>query len=250
MRFDYLTNDTEKTLAPFFSPKMLSVSLNCVWFLSLLLMVFWPKEDLFNFIEQHNIPMSFLVIFAAALLINSYVNFRCGRGEMFLNDFLSRMTRKEVITFEEEHDFFSYGMVEFVLHTLFLLVLVLPMLIISASISGISPQVLAKALSILFTSSLLCRMFGFLMYLIYGKWSLMGYLAARGFFIFFIFATGAFAAFANPILLIQALYKGNETLSLSSINAYSLYMMTVMAAILLLALAIGAMVRRKMHKET
>ena len=86
--------------------------------------------------------------------MNSYVNLRCGRGEMFQESLLYKLENREIITLEEENDFFSYGLVGFLLHTIFLLLLLLPMLFISAGLSGISLQVLAKALSILFTQSL------------------------------------------------------------------------------------------------
>ena len=249
MRFDYLTNDAERSLAPFFSPRILSITFNCIWILGLLLMLLWPHKDLFNFIEEQKIPLNFLGIFGATLLINSYVNLRFGRGEMSPDDFFIGMARKKVVTFEEEYDFFSNGLVEFLLHTLFLLVLLLPMLILSANISRVTLQIFVKAFSILFTSSVLCRMFGFLMYLLCGKRSLVGYLLARIFFISFIFATGFFATFVNPILLIHSFHRGEEMLSRFSMSAYSLYMIIVMSAILLLTLANQAMVRRNMHKE-
>lgn len=249
MRFDYLTNDTERSLAPFFSPRMLGITFNCVLILGLLLMLLWPKTDPFNFIEEHRIPLIFPVIFVAALLMNSYVNLRCGRGEMSPEEFLTRLERKNVITFEEEYEFLSYGLVQFLLHTLFLLLLMLPLLIVSATISGISLPVFSKALSVLFTTSLLCRMYGFLMYLRYGRWSRVGYLLARIFFILFIFVTGFFAGFANPILLIYSLHRGEEILTRFPLSAHSLYMIIVTAAILLVILSNHAMLRRNIYKE-
>ena len=249
MRFDYLTNDTERSLAPFFSPRMLDITFACIWILGLLLMILWPFKAPSHFIEEYRIPLIFPAIFVAALLINSYVNLLCGRGEMSRGDFLARYERKEVITLEEEHDFFSYGLVESLLHSLFLLLLMLPLLIVSATISGISLPVFAKVLSILFTASLLCRMFGFLIYLLYGRWSKVGYLLTRMFFIFSIFLTVFFAGFANPILFIYSIHRGVEIPSGFPMSAYSLYIIIVACAILLLMLANQAMVRRNMHKE-
>lgn len=249
MRFDYLYTPTEKSLAPFFSPRMLSITFNCVWILCVLLMVFWPKMGLFNFIEENEVPLVFLRTFVAALLVNSYVNLRCGRGEMYPEDIRYKLENKEVITFEEENDFFSYGLVEALLHTTFLLLLLLPILIVSASLSGISLQVFAKALSILFTSSLLCRLFGFLIIPCYRKWSWVGYFSIRLFFIFFMFVTGVFAPFANPILLVNSFHTGEEILPRSPVSTYAVYMIVVTAAILLLTLVNQAIVRRNMHGE-
>ena len=249
MRFDYFTNDTERSLAPFFSPRMLDITFACIWILGLLLMILWPLKSPSHFIEEYRVPLLFPGIFVAALIINSYVNLRCGRGEMSRDDFIARLERKKVITLEEEHEYFSYGLVESLLHTLFLLLLTLPLLIVSATISGISLPVFAKALSILFITSLLCRLFGFLMYLFYGRWSKLGYLWTRMFFIFSIFSTGFFAGSLNPILLIYSLHRGGEIPSGFPMSAYSLYIMIVACGIILLTLANQAIVRRTMHKE-
>lgn len=250
MRFDYLTNDGEKSLAPFFSPMMLSITFNCVWILGFVLTVFWPLKELFNFIQGHEIPLSFLGTFVGALLIYSYVNLRCGRGEIFPKNIFSRMVREGITTFEEENDFLSYGLVQSILHTIFFILLVFPLLIFSAAISGITFQEFLKALSILFTASLLCRLFSFLIYLLFGRWSLVGLLSTRIFFIFFFFATWFLASFINPILLIYSLYKGEEIVTGSPINAFPLYMMIVTSSILLLTLANQVLVRRNMHKES
>ena len=39
MKFDYLSDDSQKSLAPFFSGKMLSIIFNSVWILALILNV-------------------------------------------------------------------------------------------------------------------------------------------------------------------------------------------------------------------
>ncbi|MBW2060908.1 MAG: hypothetical protein JRI95_05015 [Deltaproteobacteria bacterium] len=249
MKFDYLTNDTEKSLAPFFSPLMLSVSFNSIWILGLILLIFWPTKDLFTYFQGHKIPLNFLGVFVAALLINSYLGLRCGRGEMFAKDYFSRLGYEGVITLEEEHNFFSYGLAAFILHSIFLLLIVLPLLIVSAAVSGISMSVFFKVLTVLFTASLLCRLFAFLMYLVFGKWSFLGYLLSRGFLIFFLFVTAVFASFINPVFLIYAFYQGQELLPRSSINAYGYYMMIVTCVILLLTLANQVMIRHNKAKR-
>ena len=256
MKFDYLTDNSEKSLAPFFSAKMLVVTFNSIWILGLILIIFWPRRTLFLFVMGHRIPLSFFVVFAVALLVNSYVNLRCGRGEIFQHRLSSRLAMENIVTFEEMRDFFSYGFVAFLLHTLFLLLFLLPLLIVSAAISAVTPVVLIKALSIIFTVSLCCRMFGFLVFLLWGRWRFVGYLTTRTFYIFFIFATGAFAGYVNPALLLHAFYGGQALFAPLSANAYFIYMIVVTFAILLLAMVNQRMVRRKVtvgplgHKGT
>ena len=249
MRFDYLTDDTEKSLVPFFAPTMLSITFNCVLIFGLLLLVFWPYKELFDFIRGHRIPLTFLGVFAGTLLISSYVNLACGRGEIFPRDLFSRMIREGVITLEEKYNFLSYGLVQSILHNIFFIFLAFPLLMLSATISGISLQVFAQALSILFTAPLLCRLVSFLIYLLFGRRSLVGFILAKLFFVFFFFATGAFAAFANPILLIYAFHSGEEILTGFQINSYSLYIMLVTSAILILTLINNAIIRHNIPKE-
>lgn len=249
MRFDYLTSDSEKSLSPFFSPMMVSITFNCVWIIGVLLLALWPQKELFHYLHGHKIPLIFLVTFVGTLMINSYVNLRCGRGEIFPKNIFSKMVREGVTTLEEEHEFLSYGFVQSILHVAFFILLAFPLLIFSANISGISLTVFSKTLSIMFTASLLCRLFSFLVYLVFGRWSLTGYLSARIFYIFFLFATGAFAAFVNPILLIYALYRGEEIPTGSSMNAYSYYMMIVTAAILIVILVNHAIIKRNILQE-
>jgi hypothetical protein len=249
MRFDYLTDDSERSLTPFFSPKMLSITFNCVWIIGSLLLVFWPHKELFNFIRGHRVPLTFLGVFVGMLLISAYVNLGCGRGEIFPKNLFSRMIREGIITLEEKYDYLSYGLVQSILHNIFFILLAFPLLMLAATVSGISLQVFAQALSILFTAPILCRLLSFLIYLVFGRWGLVGFLSTRLFFVFFFFATGAFAAFANPILHIYAFYSGEEILTGFQINAYSLYLMLVTSAILILALINNAIIRHNILKE-
>ena len=144
--------------------------------------------------------------------------------------------RQGTKTYEETHDFFSHGLPASLLHLLFLILLLLPLFIVSGAFSEIALQVLLKTLSILITASLLCRMLAFMLCLIFGRWSPIGYILSRGFFIFFIFATLAFAPFANPLLIVYGLFMDKEIPSLTRISAFSLYMILVPAAIILIIL--------------
>ncbi|MFC1820972.1 hypothetical protein ACFLZG_07825, partial [Thermodesulfobacteriota bacterium] len=101
---------------------------------------------------------------------NSYINLRCGRGEISRRNIYPWSDRKKIITFEQERFFISYGLLGFSLHTVFLLFPLIPVLLVSASISGIPIQGFTRAFSVLFTTSLLCRMFGFMIHLSFGKW--------------------------------------------------------------------------------
>ena len=87
--------------------------------------------------------------------------------------------RTDLATFEMKIDFLRYGLIEFVWHTLILLLPFLPLLIVAASVSAVSFTIFIAAMSILYAVSLLCRMFGFVVYLFWGRMSTLGYIVAR-----------------------------------------------------------------------
>jgi len=244
MKFDYLGDNFERSLAPFFSPRMLSVTFRSILILGVLLLVFWPRKEFFLYIEGHELPMIFFHVFVAALLISSYVNLRCGRGEIYTERFFYKLENREAVTFEQERDFISYGLAGALLHIIFLLIFLIPILIVPAGMSGVSLQIFILALSIIFVSSLLCRLFGFLVVPFYGRWRWFGYYGTRFFFILFMFGTIYFAPFLNPIITIRHVYLGEESFSGSPVTPYAVFMFAVIVMILLLILANQVIVRR------
>lgn len=243
MKYYYLTDDSEKSLAPFFSKTTLDASFIGVVVISLLLIICWPHQPLSGFIVANEIPLVFFIIFAATLIVNSYLNLCCGCGEMVRRGYFIIKYHTDISTFEEENDFFKYGLIEFLLHSLILLMLFLPHLILAASISAVSFILFFKALSILYTASLLCRMFGFIVYLFWGRTSILGYFVARSFMIVFIFGTFFFAPFLNPL---QSLYLLTESADGVS-SPLASYMMTVTFVILLFIGANHFLVKRRLR---
>ena len=245
MKYYYLTDDSEKSLAPFFSKTVLSASFTGVVIISILLIICWPRQPLSGFIVENEAPLVFFMTFAATLIVNSYINLCCGCGEMIRKGYHIIKYRTDLSTFEKENDFFKYGLIEFLLHSLILLLLFLPHLILAASISAVTFILFLKAVSILYTASLLCRMFGFMVYLFGGRTSIIGYFAARTFIIVFIFGTLFFAPFLNPL---RSLYRLNESTSGFGLP-FVFYMVTMIFAILLLIGGNHFLVRRHMRKK-
>ena len=245
MKYYYLTDDSEKSLAPFFSKTVLSASFTGVVVVSILLLIFWPRQPLSGFIVENKAPLAFFWVFAATLIVTSYINLCCGSGEMIRRGYYIIKYRTDLSTFEKENDFFKYGLIEFLLHSLILSLLFLPHLILAASISAVSFTIFLKAVSILYTASLLCRMFGFILYLFWGRASTIGYFVARTFMIVFIFGTFFFAPFLNPL---RFLYLLNESTSVTGLS-FAFYLLPVIFAILLLIGANHFLVRRHLREK-
>ena len=245
MKYYYLTDDSEKSLASFFSQTVLSASFTGVVIISILLIICGPRQPLSGFIVENKVPLVFFLIFAATLIVNCYINLSCGCGEMFRKDIYVRKYRTDLATYEKENDFLTYALIEFLLHSFILLLLFLPHLILAASISAVSVIPFLRAMSILYTASLLCRMFGFLVYLLWGRTSTLSYLVARMFMIFFIFGTFFFAPLLNPL---HFLYLLNQSTS-STGYPFVLYMITVIFTILLFIVTNHFLVRRHLREK-
>lgn len=257
MNFTYLTDESEKSLAPFFAPVTLSALWKGVLIVAGLFLIFNPWEDVRKFFTQQKVPLLFFELFTATLIINAYINLRCGRGEMVERRYLHPDRFKhEIATFEKEQNFFLYGLIEFVLHTLFLICPFLPFLIVAASFSGVSLTTFAKACSVVFTASLLCRIMGFLIYLFRGRISAFGHVLARLFLSIFLFVTILATPSINPILILYDLNSGShrittalQDMGLVGRHAYGTYLLTMLAAMLFLVIITQLLVRHAIKKE-
>ena len=245
MKYYYLTDDSERSLAPFFSIPVLSACFIGVVIISISLIICWPRQPLFEFVGENKIPMVFFIIFAATLIVTSYINLCCGCGELIRRGFYITKYPTDITTFEKESDFFTYGLIGFLLHSQMMLLLFLPLLILAASISAVPLIPFLQAVSILYFAALLCRMFGFMVYLIWGRASTVGYFVARTFMIFFIFGTFFWVPFLNPLQILYLLNKSTGDIGL----LFALYMMTVIFAILLLIGTNHFLIRRHLREK-
>ena len=244
MKFYYLTDDSEKSLAPFFSKMVLAASFLSVVMIVGLMFVFWPRRTLSSFMIAEAIPYTFFLIFGATLIVYSYVNLCCGCGDMIQRGYHIIKYPTDKSTFEKEIGFYHYGLIEFLLHTLVLLLPFVPLLIVPAAISAVSLITFIKAVSILFTAALICRMFGFMVYLFWGRLSTLGYFVARAIMILFIFGTIFWAPFINPLRL---LYLLNQRPNGTGV-AFVYYMVIALLAILGLSITNHILVRRNIKK--
>jgi hypothetical protein len=121
----------------------------------------------------------------------------------------------------------------------------LPLLVLAASISVASFITFLKAVCILYTASLLFRLFGFMVYLFWGRLSSLGYFTARLFMVVFVFGTLLFLPPINPL---QVLYDLNERPDAIAWT-FVMYMAFVIFAILLLIAVNHKLVGRHINQE-
>jgi hypothetical protein len=240
MKYYFLTDDSEKSLAPFFTKTVLSASFLSVVIIVATMFVFWPRQPLSSFIVAEKIPHTFFLIFAAILIVYCYVNLCCGCGDMIHRRYPIMKYPTDKSTYEKQIGFYQYGLIEFLLHTLILLLPFVPLLTLPAAISAASLIAFLKAVCILYTASLICRLMGFMVYLFWGRLSTLGYFVARAMMIVFILGTIFFAPFVNPL---RQLYLLNQPPK-SDGFAFVSYMVIVLLAILCLVVTNHILVRR------
>ncbi len=245
MRLYYLTDESEKSLAPFFSERVLAAVMFGVGVVGVFLIVFWPRRPLSDAIAAHQGPTVFFLTAAATLILHSYVNLCCGAGDMVRKGYHIIHYQTDKPTYEKEIDFYRYGLVEFLWHALILLLPFLPLLSLAAFISSGALLTFIMAVCVLYTASLLCRLSGFFVYLIRGRASTLGYFAARSMMIFFVFITLIFAPAVNPLHVLYLLHQDAAGIG----GSFAVYLAAVMSAVLVLIRVNGALVRRHINKE-
>jgi len=245
MKLYFLTDESEKSLAPFFSQQVLSAGLVGAVIVGGFLLIFWPRQPLSEIMVSGSEPAVFFLVFAATLVVNAYINLCCGAGDMARKGYYMINYPNDRPTHEIQIDFYRYGLPEFILHVLLLLLLFTPLLALAAFISAVSWKTFLMAAAVLYSASLFCRMTGFMVYLFWGRSSTLGYLTARGIMIIFVFITVIFAPPINPLHLLYRLSRSFD----GSGHPFALYMTVVMTAVLVLIWASNALVRRQMKRS-
>ncbi len=222
---------------------------NSVLIVCVLLVLFWPWKNLFSFASQQKIPLTFFQVFTATLVILAYIHLRCGRGEMVKSNYSASTYSKEVSSFEIEQDFLKYGLVEFAMHVILLLLPFLPLLMLAASVSAIPLLHFLNACAIVLATTLFCRLFGFFIYLLVGSFSSLGYFCSRIFLALYLFATITLAPAINPIVNIYRFNKNLQNIEFSVENTMMFYVTTLGASSIFIVLNY-VLSRRHLRRES
>lgn len=209
MNFRFLSDDSDKSLAPVFSAPVIAAMIHSLVIVSGLVLLFWPRNSLFSYAGTSSGPLLFFQTSSVILIVQSYINLRCGRGEMMKTDFTHQF-KEEESTHEKETHFLRYAGLLFAAQALFILFPFLPILMLASAVSGISAFGFIQAVSMLYVTAYLFRLFGFFTYLLWGKASVAGYLLVRGFAAFYLLATAGFAPAVNPLKMIYELNKKGQ----------------------------------------
>lgn len=192
-------------MAPFFSAAMVKTYSTGIWLLGSALLLFWPKKAFYMYFQAGLEPFCTNGIYMAGIVILSYISLRCGRGELAQET--DPITRKKNKYHEENRNFFSYGLISFITHTLFFICLLLPFFLIAGLLSGSPIRIFFQYLVILFLTALLFRLIGFSAYMCVRRWHNFSYILTRFIFVFFFFLSSKFISALNPLSMVHSLSK-------------------------------------------
>ena len=208
--------------------------------------LFWPWHPLGHYIGTNSIPIHFFMVLSATLVAVSWINLRCGCGEMVKSDVFGREEHRRAV-FETQRPFVQYGLVGFIVHTVFLQSFFLPFVVLSAAVSGMSLTGVVLALAIVFGTALFCRLFGFSIYLLWGRRRRAPYWLTRAAAIVFLIASALLLPAANPLRIFYELNRSVNGLTNSAADSCSVYTLLMLGANLIWGVLNHTLVNRRMR---
>ena len=242
-----IEEDPKAALAHLLAPIIIDTIAKGVWVLGILLLVFWPQEELPTYLFENDIPLNFLIISEVLLLGGAYLHLICGNGEVFPMG-MTRYTDLPRKTLEESRPFFTYGLVKFLIHIFLILVPFLPFMLFSAILTQVPWVGIVKGMMVIYSFSLFCRLIGFLAYL-NGAHKTIAYFLCRAFILSFLGVTWYFESWINPILMIYHLHQKANELMTTVVNSYTVYLAFITTMIFLLIGIIHLQIQRKLSHE-
>lgn len=234
---EYFVDSTGHALVPFFSKRVVSTAFYIIVILGGLTVVTWPWQGFVAHMKDQRIPYTFPIVFIGLFAIQTYMHLRFGRGEIGINyHFTHEKIHQQYLATEVVKPFLQYGFVKFCFQILGLLLPALPILLLVTAISGFSLLTLLKALSVVATAALICRLWGFWLYELWGNSSIFGYFLARIFLAGTMYLTGFLKIPINPLRVIYQMESDSSASQSLLEQPYVLYMLAAFGCILLFTL--------------
>lgn len=235
-----------KPFEQFFAKPMLKLYFHSIWLLAFCMIGLWPDLDMFEFINHQ--PVNFLLVSIFSLIFVSYVALWIGRGELRIRDphpyylpMPNYMLPKNAV---REY----YGIGKILLHPLLLYLFLIPVLIISATLSATHMLVFLRLFSILVVTAWLCGFVGAFVRITCGFAQALGYFFARALMAVWFIATEFVIPSLNPIHLMSNLFQNQSNAPSSLVLEYYAYL--IVCGVIITLLAIANQVKLKQNYST
>lgn len=229
----------------FLSKAPLTAALHYLLALGAILFVIWPKSQ---FLRVGSPPLTFNIVAIVATLVMAYLSF--GYGASSLMDEPDQPMRAWLVAQRLRLGTVLGGLTWLtLLHTLFLLVLALPLLQAASHVSGLPPQSFATALLLMLVCALAYRWMGILTLCLWEKQEFIRYVVVRAAFVLLVLGSAFFLPALNPLMGLISMTFGDELGQIVTLFGQELSYAAVSLIIHLLLLMaayimVGTLVRR------
>jgi hypothetical protein len=190
----------------FLSKAPLTAASHYLLALATVLFVIWPKSQ---YLRVGSPPLTFSIQAIVATLIMAYLSFSYGAGK--LGEEPTPVSPTSLVLGGISRRGAVVGLTALTVgHTLFFVVLALPLLIAAAHVSGISTENFGKALLLIVTCTSAYRWLGLLTMCVWERQDFMRYVAARAAFVVFVIGSAFFLPPLNPLLGLISMSFGDE----------------------------------------
>jgi hypothetical protein len=190
----------------FLSKEPLTAALHYLLALAAVLFVIWPKSQ---YLRVGSPPLTFNIEVIVATVIMAYLSFSYGAGK--LGDEVAQVSPHILISQGlSRRDIVAGLMVLTIGHTVFFVVLALPLLVAAAHVSGVSTGNFGRALLLMVICLLAYRWLGLLTLCVWETQDFMRYVVARAAFVGIVLGSAFFLPSINPLLGLISMSYGEE----------------------------------------
>jgi hypothetical protein len=223
------------TYSYFLSKDPLTAALHYLLALATVLFIIWPKSQ---YLRVGSPPLTFNIEAIVATVIMAYLSFSYGAGK--LGDEVAQVSLHILISQGLSRRGMVAGLTVLTLsHTLFFVVLALPLLVAAAHVSGVSTGNFGRALLLMVICTLAYRWLGLLTLCAWETQDFMRYVVVRAAFVAFVLGSAFFLPSVNPVLGLISMTFGEELGQVVILFHHELSYATV-ALIIHLLLLLGA----------
>jgi hypothetical protein len=190
----------------FLSKDPLTAALHYLLALATVLFIIWPKSQ---YLRVGSPPLTFNIEAIVATVIMAYLSFSYGAGK--LGDEVAQVSLHTLISQGLSRRGMVAGLTVLTFsHTLFFVVLALPLLVAAAHVSGVSTGNFGRALLFMVICTLAYRWLGLLTLCVWETQDFMRYVVARAAFVGFVLGSAFFLPSVNPVLGLISMSFGEE----------------------------------------
>jgi hypothetical protein len=216
----------------FLAKAPLTAALHYLMALASVLFVIWPKSQ---FLRVGSPPLTFSIEAIVATLIMAYLSFSYGASRF--GDEMAQVSPRTLVWQGLTRHSAVVGLTLLSIgHTLFFVVLALPLLVAAAHVSGISTEIFGRALLLMVVCTLAYRWLGLLTLCIWETQDFMRYVAARAVFVVIVIGSAFLLPASNPLLGLISMSFGEELGQVVLLYGYELSYASVTLIIHLLLL--------------